>query len=301
MPKPTNSAAAPARDGHLALPHIPGLTPDGPPALPDAGPGGGQPASAASLVLPLGRGAHGKTLWARWLIDELRNTGVPLKVVDADRANATLSRFFPDVVAPDSAGDADVEDCLRLLTEDMMERPRSALVDFGANDLTIKRVSRKLGGFDRYLAGGGIRGVAVHFLGPDRDDLALLRDMEDGIFAPATTVLVLNEALRPEGATTSLFDPVMQDPIFRAAVGRGAQPLFMPRLEVAREVNARRQGFLAAAAGEPGPDGTRLGPWKRSLIEAWRATMLGNHQAVMPWFGAAGRGTGQELGEGPGR
>jgi len=51
MPKPTNSAAAPARDGHLALPHIPGLTPDGPPALPDASPGTATGAAGTASAL----------------------------------------------------------------------------------------------------------------------------------------------------------------------------------------------------------------------------------------------------------
>jgi hypothetical protein len=276
MPKPTiQNSTDPAQPGLL-----PSAAQGGPPTSQFRD----ELACASSLVFPLGRGAHGKTFWTRWLIEELRNGGTDVTVVDADRTNATLSEFFPDVLTPLSAEDADVEDCLRSLTEGMMERPRTAVMDFGANDLTLKRVSRKLGGFDAYLAAGLVRGVAVHFFGPDRDDLAYLRDMENGVFAPPATLLVLNEALLPEGASNRLFDPVIDDPIFRAAVSRGAMPVFMPRLEVAREVNRRRLGFAAAAAGTPGPDGTRIGPWNRSLINAWRATMAANHQPVMEWF-----------------
>ncbi len=238
----------------------------------------------SSLVLPFGRGARGKTFYIRWLIDELRNQGIDIIIVDADRSNATLSAFFPDVITPLSAEDVDVEDCLRTLTEGVMVRPRTATVDFGANDLTIKRVSRKLGGFDAYLASGGIRGVAVYVFGPDREDLALLRDMEDGVFAPAATILVLNEALLPPGASVRLFDAIIEDPIFQAALRRGAIPVFMPRLEAAREVNRHRLGFIAAAAGVPGPDGTRIGPWNRGLINAWRGIMVGNNQPVMGWY-----------------
>jgi hypothetical protein len=238
----------------------------------------------SSLISPLGRGVHGKTFWARWLIDELRNTGRAVTVVDADRTNATLGSFFPDVSRPASSEDADVEDCLRAVTEAMMERPGTTLIDFGANDLTLKRVARKLGDFNAYLAGAQIRGVAVHFFGPDRDDLAYLRDMEDGVFAPPATILVLNEALLPSGGSTRLFDPVIESPIFQAAVKRGAVPVFMPRLEAAREVNLHRLGFIAAAAGQPGPDGTRIGPWNRSIINAWRQKMITNHQPVMEWL-----------------
>ena len=276
MPKPTiQNSTNPAQPGLL-----PSAAEGGPPAnmLRDS------LACTSSIVFPLGRGAHGKTTWARWLIDELHNGGTAVTVVDADRTNATLSEFFPDVLTPRSAEDADVEDCLRSLTEGMMERPRTAVMDFGANDLTLKRVSRKLGSFNGYLAESGIRGVAVHFFGPDRDDLAYLRDMEDGVFAPPATLLVLNEGLLPLGASNRLFDSIIESPIFRAAVARGAIPVFMPRLEAAREVNEHRLGFLAAIAGAPGPDGARLGPWNRNLIKTWRDAMVANHQPVMGWF-----------------
>jgi hypothetical protein len=241
-------------------------------------------AFTCSLIFPLGRGVHGKTFWARWLLDQLLNDGRDITVVDADRTNATLTNYFTDVVTPASAEDADVEDRLRSVTETMMEKPRITLVDFGANDLTLKRVTRKFGDFNAYLAGGGVRGVAVHFLGPDRDDLAYLRDMEEGGFAPPATILVLNEALLPPGTSTTLFEPVMRDDIFTAAMKRGARPVYMPRLETAREINRMQLGFIAAGTGKIAKDGTRFGPWNRSITNAWRRTMLANHEPVMEWL-----------------
>jgi hypothetical protein len=243
----------------------------------------------SSLVWTLGRGIHGKSFWIRFVVDELRNAGHPVTVVDGDRNNPSLSNYFQDVIQPVSAADPDVEDCVRSVTEEMMENPQSpriAVMDFGANDLTLKRISRKLGGFDAYLARGGIRGILVHFLGTDPDDLALLRDMEDGVFAPAATVLILNEALLPPYGSTRLFEPIMQSPIFRAAVNRGALPIFMPRLEpeAARLVNHHRRNFIAAATRQRGPDGTCIGPWYSDLIMAWRLTMLENHRPVMEWL-----------------
>jgi hypothetical protein len=245
-----------------------------------------EPAYTCNLIFPLGRGAHGKTFWARWLVDELRNAGRTVNVIDADRTNATLAGFLGEktVQTPASAEDADVESCLRSVSEAMMEQPRTTLVDFGANDLTLKRVARKLGQFNDYLVSGLIRGVAVHFLGPDRDDLAYLRDVEQGVFAPPATILVLNEALLPPGESTSLFDPIMSDEIFVDVVKRGALPVFMPRLEAAREVNRLRLGFIAASVGQVGLDGTRLGPWNRSLVNVWRQKMNSNHQSVMKWL-----------------
>lgn len=281
MAKPPSDDTTPkprlvsSTQGVPALPH--------PPEEPGAN---REPAFTCSLILPLGRGIHGKTFWARWLIDTLLNEGRTIDVMDADRTNATLTEYFSNVIKPASAEDADVEDKLRSITEAMMEQPRTTLIDFGANDLTIKRVALKLGDFNSYLAEGLIRGVAVHFLGPDHDDLALLRDMEAGMFAPPATILVLNEALLPPGASNAAFNPIMEDDIFQKALKRGAVPIYMPRLgaDAARELNRRRLGFIAASLGQPGPDGTRIGPWNRSLIKAWREAMLASHKPVMAWL-----------------
>jgi hypothetical protein len=282
MPKPQAIDPSTAQPGLLTpTPAEGALVAANGPATPTAN---GNSAFTSSLIFPLGRGMHGKTFWARWLLDELRNAGQNITVVDADRTNVTLTDYFKDVVTPASAEDADVEDCLRHVSETMMERPSTTLVDFGANDLTLKRVARKLGDFNAYLAGGQVRGVAVHFLGAERDDLSYLRDIEAGGFAPPATILVLNEALLPPGASNALFEPIMQSDIFQAATKRGAIPVYMPRLEAAREVNRLRLGFIAAGAGDPGKDGTRIGPWNRSIINAWRKTMLTNHEPVMGWL-----------------
>jgi hypothetical protein len=282
MPKPISDDTAPKPRLVLSTEGGPGALPH-PPEKPGEN---SKPAFTCSLILPLGRGIHGKTFWARWLIDTLRNEGRTIDVVDADRTNATLTDYFSDAIKPASAEDADVEDRLRITTEAMMERPRTTLMDFGANDLTIKRVALRLGDFNGYLAEGLVRGVAVHFLGADHDDLALLRDMEEGVFAPPATILVLNEALLPPGASTAAFKPIMQDDIFQKAVGRGAVPIYMPRLgaDAARELNRRRLGFIAASLGQPGPDGTRIGPWNRGLIKTWREAMFASHAPVMEWL-----------------
>ena len=281
MPKPISDDTAPK-------PRLVSSTEGAPvlPYQPDKPGVNSEPTFTCSLILPLGRGIHGKTFWARWLVDTLRNEGRTVDVVDADRTNATLTDYFPDAIKPASAEDADVEDRLRITTEAMMERPRTTLMDFGANDLTIKRVALRLGDFNGYLAEGLVRGVAVHFLGADHDDLALLRDMEEGVFAPPATILMLNEALLPPGVSTAAFKPIMQDDIFQKAVKRGAVPVYMPRLgaDAVRELNRRRLGFIAASLGQPGPDGTRIGPWNRGLIKTWREAMLASHAPVMEWL-----------------
>jgi hypothetical protein len=43
-------------------------------------------------------------------------------------------------------------------------------------------------------------------------------------------------------------------------------------------------GFIAAGTGKTGKDCTRFGPWNRSITNAWRKTMLANHEPVMEWL-----------------
>jgi hypothetical protein len=254
--------------------------------------------ASSSIIHTLGRGSHGKSFWARWAIGRAQNAGRDLIIADFDRMNQTLRACYGDqrCVIPASAEEADVENCLRQIAEQLMEQPRNALIDVGAGDFTLNRLSLKLGGAVDFFEENGVLPVAVHFIGPHLDDLAYLRELEPqpgasdpverkGLFAPKRTILVLNEALVPKGhAIEHFFKPVTDHPVFRAAVARGAQPVFMPRLEDARVVELKNLDFIAAERGEPGQDGTRLGPFNRSFIQRWRQLMETNHAAVLEWL-----------------
>lgn len=254
--------------------------------------------ASSSIIHTLGRGAHGKSFWARWAIGRAQNAGRDIIIADFDSMNQTLHACYGDqrCVIPISAEEADVEDCLRQIAEQLMEQPRTALIDAGAGDSTLKRVSRKLGGAVEFYEENGVIPVAVHFIGPHLDDLAYLRDLEPqpgasdpverkGLFAPKRTILVLNEALVPKGhAVDHFFKPVTDHPVFQAAVGRGAQMVYMPRLEEARLIELKNLDFIAAERGEPGQDGTCLGPWNRTYIRQWRQRMETNHAAVLEWL-----------------
>ena len=102
-----------------------------------------------------------------------------------------------------------------------------------------------------FLKANGVDVVAIHLIGPERDDLAYLRDLEaDGLVAPEATILVLNELLAPQNLSIkAAFQPVFEHPIFKAALNRGARLVWMPRLDVAHEISARRLPFTAAEAG----------------------------------------------------
>src|SRR5208283_5679437 len=50
------------------------------------------------LILALGRGKSGKTLWSRWLVETMRARGVMPVAADADWSTPGLSRHDDDAV-----------------------------------------------------------------------------------------------------------------------------------------------------------------------------------------------------------
>ena len=156
-----------------------------------------QPATQPKLVVPLGRGARGKSFLVRWMVERAQSQGRDIVVADADRTNATLSSFFDGVVTPPSADDRDVKEFLAQFIERQIEEKFSAVLDLGGGDLVLKQVARETQ-LVAFLSQHGITPVAIHCIGPDVDDLAYLQDVEQsGIFAPDATVLVLTSRRCP--------------------------------------------------------------------------------------------------------
>lgn len=243
-------------------------------------------ATTPLFILPLGRGTRGKTWWVRWAVDRALARGREIVIADADRTNATLSAYFQDVVTPPSADDAEMRDWFAAFVERQIAEHFNALIDLGAGDLILKQLAREVG-LTAFLERYGIRPVAVHLLGPDPDDLAYLHDVErDGLFAPAATILVLNAALVPRNrAEKAAFQTtLLEHPVFLKALERGATVVWMPRLAVAHEVDARRLTFTAAEDNKVKPAQPAIGPWNRQLIHNWLRDMEENFAPVAHWL-----------------
>lgn len=237
------------------------------------------------LILPLGRGGHGKSLWARWMIDRAQSRGREIVVADADRTNPSLAAYFAGVLTPPSAGESDMEDWFAALCEQQALGGFNALIDLGGGDQLLKSIAgqMKLGPFIEAL---GIEPVAVHLIGPDLEDLTYLRDLEkDELFAPAATILVLNEGLVPgKRSPARAFQEILEHPVFKTAAKRGAQPIWMPPLAPAREIALRHITINAADAGRSSERRPPVGPWNRQLITMWRKTMEQNFAPVQAWL-----------------
>lgn len=235
---------------------------------------GAEPQARPKLIMPLGRGSRGKTVFLRWAVDRARAAGREVVLADVDRTNQGLKRFFPDAVSPPSASDAAVREWLSALLEDQIARKYTLCLDFGGGDLLVKQLARDVD-LVAFLGEYDIEPVAIHMLGADIEDLSYMRDVEEqGVFAPAQTVVVFNLGVTIGNRDPLLaFAPVADHAITKRVLDRGAVLKRLTRLEAMHEVDARVLSFSAAARGEKGEGEKPLGPFARTILNKWlRAT-----------------------------
>ncbi len=247
-------------------------------------------AVAPKLLVAMGRGKTGKSTMIRWAAERAFTHGRPPVIADADRTNATLAAFFDGVTRPESPDADDVKNWLNGVLESQIEakaggKPFSVFLDLGGGDLVLKEHAAHLG-LVAFCEAYGIEPVAVHFLGADLDDLAYLRDVEEsGAFAPRKTLLVLNEGtLAPGKQPARAFEAVKSHAIFKAAIGRGAKAVMMPRLQCMGEVDSRRLLFSAAAAGRVPEGQAPFGPINRQFVTMWLRAMDEAFSSVSDWL-----------------
>jgi hypothetical protein len=238
------------------------------------------------FILPLGRGARGKSTFARWAIERAIDAGRSPVCADGDRTNPSLGRYFDGVLSPPSADDADVEAWLAAIVEEQLIKRFDVVVDLGGGDLVLKRIAREMH-LVAWLASQGIQCVAIHLIGPSADDLAYLHDVEKGaVFAPDATALVFNEALTPKGRSpqAAFAETVEEHSILAETLGRGARLVWMPRLEPALDLEKNRLLFIQAIEGKAREGVAALGPWKAQQVAIWRRRMEEACAPIAEWL-----------------
>lgn len=222
------------------------------------------------LLVGLGRGRVGKSTVLRLLVERARNAGRDVIVADYDTRNPTLSASFADARSPLSGDPAVIKDGLGVLLNEMAERRRSLVLDLGGGDRALEEFGRDLA-LVEFCDAVGISPVAVHVVGPDLDDLRHVANIErTGHFRPERTLIVLNEALVRQGASTAgAFDALLGSPEWRALTERGAKPVVLRRLPCMGDLAWKGLGIFDAAAGRPGVDGAPLGPVGAFMVKQW--------------------------------
>ncbi len=229
------------------------------------------------LVVPLGRGQCGKSVFLRHGIDRARNAGREIIVADGDRSNQTLSAYYDDAVRAESAEDADIHVWITGLLEKAATDRVSVALDMAGGDRVLESYSKELP-IVEFCNDAGILPVCVYFVAPNADSLAPIGALEaSGAFRTSQTVVVLNEGLVPVSDDIGrAFASVKRHPTLRAVLERGGEIVVMPRLGCMPEVDRRRAHFY--------DDGGKLGPVDSFRVKHWRKAMDEAFAPVRHWL-----------------
>lgn len=238
------------------------------------------------IVLLAGRGKTGKTTSARWMADRALANDRTLLMGDLDPTNATFSTWFSDVSRPPDVDHA--EGSVRWLEKFVgfaLQHRMTALVDLGGGDATLRRLVDDMPDLAQTVSSEGAALVMLYFAGPQVDDLAPVVAMEERGFQPPATALVLNEAaMEPGMSREEGFARLRRHSAFKAALARGAIPVWMPRLLIADQVEARRVHFTEARDGAVRNGAATFGPFDRSRVRIWLDTMEAQFGGVATWL-----------------
>jgi hypothetical protein len=238
------------------------------------------------VIFWVGRGKTGKTTGIRWSAEAAVLAGTALLMADMDPTNDTFSQYVSNVARPPEAADPALAlKWLDRLLQHALQHGLSLLVDLGGGDTTLRRLVTQLPDLVSLFEAQGFAVVLFYTVGPQEEDLSPLATMQGLGFAPTATAVILNEAMAEIGdPPLHAFARILRHSAFRAAVQRGAVPIWMPRLLPAQQIEIRRLQFRDAAAGEIGLGKTPLGPFDRSRLLNWLQAMDVNFAGIRTWL-----------------
>jgi hypothetical protein len=270
---PVGPAARPRDDTAATLPTAPAV---------DLGNG-------PKAVFVMGPGRSGKTTLLRYILEEARSGQSAPIAAALDPQNRSLASFVNDVAQPDTTDPTGVARWAEDLLGFVMAEQQSALLDMGGGDLSMGKLLEEVPDLAGSLEEAGVHPVALYTLSPRVDDLGVLAGYEAQGFQPKATALILNAGLAdPTVPREEAFARVLRHSAFRAAVERGAVPIWMPRLDagVAAEIEGKRLRFSQARDGQAPADqpGAILGPFDRSRVRKWMADMAAALAPIRSWI-----------------
>jgi hypothetical protein len=237
----------------------------------------------------IGPNGSGKTALARWIGWNLASTDRQALMAALDPQNRSLATWFADVMQPETNDGVQTAKWLMDFLDYVMERKASAILDFGGGDTALAKLVHEAPDLNSMMTTAGVAPVACYMIGPRVEDLASLDALEQAGFQPQATLIVLNEG-RVDSTLSrdEAFARVLRHGAFVRAVGRGAVPLWMPRLEpeVAAEIEGKRLTFGQARDGQV-PAGAKFGPiggFKRSMVRRWLEAMQHEFEPVASWM-----------------
>jgi hypothetical protein len=240
-------------------------------------------------VFVMGPGRSGKTTLLRFIMESVRPGGPAPLAAALDPQNRSLASFLNDVAQPPTTDPVGVARWAEELLGFVMAEQQGALLDMGGGDLSLGKLLEDVPDLAEALEQAGVPAVALYTLSPRVDDLGVLAGYAAQGFQPRATALILNAGLAdPTLAREEAFARVLRHSVFRAAVARGAVPIWMPRLDatVAAEIEGKRLRFGQARDGQAPADqpGAVLGPFNRSRLRKWMTEMDAALAPIRSWL-----------------
>jgi len=240
------------------------------------------------VLFVIGPGGTGKTAEVRWIGWRMAEAGREALLAALD-PNRSLATWFDGVEMPPTSDGTQTARWLRELLGFLMQQPSSAVLDFGGGDTALAKLIDLAPAIAATMEAAGVIPVALYMVAPRQDDLASLESLEAAGFQPKATAIVLNEGrVDSTMARDEAFARVLRHSTFRAAVARGAVPVWMPRLEpeVMQEIEGKRLTFGQARDGFV-PDGKTFAPiggFERSMVNRWLERMEQEHEPIRSWL-----------------
>jgi hypothetical protein len=207
------------------------------------------------------KGGVGKSMMARMLVHYMLERGLPFRAFDADRSNAALLRYYPEVSTQLLA---DRHDHLDKIIETAHESPGGRIVvDLAAqtHDLLVKWME----GVDMIgmVKAMNYRVCYWHVMDCGKDSVDLLRRLFDHFGSRLDYVIVQNQV---RGDSFNLFDKSAEKP---RAVELGAKFVSIRQLmnHVMQKIDASNAPF--AMSKNPERDNTGLGLVDRQRLKLW--------------------------------
>ncbi len=238
----------------------------------------GDQASRRRLILALGRGKSGKTMWSRWLVETMRGRGVSPVAADADWSTPGLSRHDEGAVRLSSEPQADRSWWKTVLANGEELAGRPVVVDFSLDVGLVRKVDPEGTNFAERYTPLGFGVTKVVFFAPDVGDVATFLNIGAAVTA-ASTLLVLNEGAIGS-RKSDRFDAVLAHPDIREAVEKGASVVRMPELHLDQGRVSEIVNLKAFAEGDR--DEAKPLSFERHAVRTWFGRM---EEAFAPFGG----------------
>jgi len=198
------------------------------------------------IVFAAGRGKTGKTTLLRWIQEVSLARGGDAILADVDPTNATFSLYFDAVQRPEVDDPAGVTTWLSELIDFCINEKRSAIIDLGGGDTTLRALATEMPGLVSEIEAAGLATVMFYLVGTQPEDLTPAFTLTERGFTAKAQALVFNEFAVPAGLTRQQAFSRITSLNEYERLTTNSIALWMPRLFAADAIESRHARFFDA-------------------------------------------------------